>query len=188
MSAAARFVLASILLAATGASAAGAPPPAGMRVSDPVRKRHSASADPSAILRQLQDTLGRIAASEEPAHEDVTRLTRALASARGRTIADSALATLATALGTAVAQGSFDEESIERLAQNLYATVNSRELTSREGGMVILDVTGLLTEAGAEPPAVDAVIAALRAICPSGADRLDGISARASGPAVLTRR
>lgn len=138
-----RIVLAFVLLSATCVSAVGASPAGGTLSPEPVRKRTSPPS-PSAILLQLQQTIRRLDVSDDPAAEDIRSLTRLLAIARGRTIRDAALATLATTLGSAVAQGSFDEESVERLAQNLYAAVNGRELTRREGGLVILDISGVL--------------------------------------------
>lgn len=185
MTVATRLVCASILLAA--ACVPGVAATAGTRAFAPSRARTPAPSA-TAILLQLQKTIDRLAVSDEAAPEDVTSLARVLTLARGRTIPASALATLAASFASAVAQGSFDEESIERLAQNLYAAVSGRDLTSREGGLVILDISGLLEMAGAERLEVDAVVRALRAICPSGADSIDGVSAHTSSLAILPRR
>jgi hypothetical protein len=157
------------------------------RPADQVRKRTLAPVDPAATLLQMQAIIGRMAVSSELEPADAQDLMERLAQARGRAIAQPALKALATHLALAVAQGSWDDESVERLAQDLFAGVNSRELTSREAALLVVDVSTLLRDAGVEALAIEAVANAFRGISPAGIDRLEAPSAR-GGLSVLTRR
>jgi hypothetical protein len=158
------------------------------RVAEPVRKRTPPTTDHAATLLQIQALVNRMAISSELVPSDAQELTRTLALARGRTIETASLKALATHFALAVTAGSFDDESIERLSQDLFAAVNSRELTSREGGLLVADVTTLLKDAGVDGPAIDAVVAAFGAISPAGVDRIDPPSPRTGGLLVLTRQ
>jgi hypothetical protein len=144
----------------------------------------------AALLARVQEHVGRLAAAGEAGAEDAASLTRALVAGKGRSMNDTAIGVLARSLAAAIAQGSFDEEGVERLAQNVFAAVNNRNLTSREASLLVLDVSMVLVDAGADRPAVDAVIGDLSAICPAGTERAeaDAASARPTRPPMLTRR
>jgi hypothetical protein len=170
------------------AAQAAQAPPAAPRVTEPVRKRTLSTTDHAATLLQIEALVNRMAISSELVPSDAQELTRTLVVARGRTIETASLKALATHFALAVTAGSFDDESIERLAQDLFAAVNSRELTSRESGLLVADVSTLLKDAGVDGPAIDAVVTAFGAISPAGVDRLDPPAPRTGGLLVLTRQ
>jgi hypothetical protein len=177
--------------AATAQSVAPGQPTAARGV-DAVRKRTPAPAiDHATTLLQMQAILGRMAVSSELVPDDARELARLMNVARGRPITEAAMSALSIRLALAIAEGSFDDESLERLAQDLFAAVNSRELTGREASMLVTDVSMLLSDSGAEPGAIDAATAALAAIAPAGADTLEppaSLPSRAGGLQVLTRK
>jgi hypothetical protein len=166
--------------------------PSAARSADPVRKRTPGPAiDHATTLLQMQAILGRMAVSSELVPDDARELTRLMSVARGRTIAEAAMSTLSIRLALAIAEGSFDDESLERLAQDLFAAVNSRELTVHEASLLVTDVAMLLRDSGAEPGSIDVATAALAAIGPAGVDKLEPpapLSSRPGGLQVLTRK
>jgi hypothetical protein len=157
------------------------------RSADAVRKRTPPAIDHSATLLQMEAVLGRIAVSRELVPGDAQELTRLMAAARGRTIPESALSALSIRLALAMADGTFDDDGLERLAQDLFAALNSRELSPREAMLLVTDVSTLLRDSGAESGAIDAATLALAAIAPTGADTLDTPSPRSGGLLVLRR-
>jgi hypothetical protein len=187
-------VLGATPMTDTAATAQSVAPgqPTTARSADAVRKRTPAPAiDHSTTLLQMQAILGRMAVSSELVPDDARELARLMSVARGRTIAEAAMSALSIRLALAIADGSFDDESLERLAQDLFAAVNSRELTGREASLLVTDVSMLLSDSGAEPGAIDAATAALAAIAPAGADKLEppaSLPSRAGGLQVLTRK
>ncbi len=143
--------------AAAQTAAAGQPP---ATRADAARKRPSPENDPATTLLQLQAIVGRMAGSSELAPDDARELARVMSIARGRTISEKALHAFSIQLALAAAEGAFDDESIERLAQDLFAAANSRALTEREALLLMTDVATLLREAGAASGSIDAVLAA----------------------------
>jgi hypothetical protein len=203
MRAARRLVCLLLSLAAAGlapmtspsaAAQTSAPMPvATPRAGDAVRKRTVPAIDPARALLQMQAIIGRMAESSELVPADARELASIMTLVRGRKIADTALNALTMRIALAVAQGSFDEESVERLAQDLFAAANSRDLTVREASLLVTDVATLLRESGAEAASIEAASDALAAIGPDGTavaglERPDLLGAPARGLSVLTRR
>jgi hypothetical protein len=200
MRAARRLVCLLLSLAAVGltppalarAAAQTAPPaqPVASRAGDTVRKRTPApSIDHATMLLQMQAIVGRMAVSSELVPGYAQELARVMTFARGRAIAPAAIGTLTMRLALAIAEGSFDDESIERLAQDLFAAANSPELTAREASLLVTDVAALLRESGASTESIEAAAAALAAIGPGGSDKPEPTAVpRSGGLLVLTRQ
>jgi hypothetical protein len=151
------------------------------------RARAEASVrEPAAVLSNVQQSLGVMAGALEPSPESIRALETALSAARGRPIAPEVLRTLAADLSLALVRVEIYEESLERLAQNLYAALNSRKLTSREVGLLVADTVALLADASVEPLAIERVTRALVAVCPVPPDTIPSVR-ETVGPAFLTR-
>jgi hypothetical protein len=143
--------------------------------------------DPAAVLSDLQQWLGVMSGALEPTPDAITGLDAALNAARSRPVDPALVRTLATSLGIALVAIQLDEESLERLAQNLHAALHSRAMTGREVGLLVGDTVSLLGQWGVEPPLVERVTRALIATCPVPPDAVPSVR-QATGPAVLTRR
>jgi hypothetical protein len=156
--------------------------------SDTAGSRAAASTrNPAAVLSDLQRWLGVMAGALETTGESSKGLAVALTAARGRTIAASAIHALAGGIGQALVGVDLDEEAVERLAQNLYAAMSSRDLTGREVGLLLVDTMTILGQAGAEPPAIERVTRLLMDTCPEAPDSVPA-ARQAVGPPLLTPR
>jgi hypothetical protein len=159
---------------------------AGLTASTEAPKRPGPTT--AGLFAGVHEHLARMAGSERPAADDVAALTQALIAGKSRPMTDAHIATVASTVATAIARGAFDEESVERLAQNLFAVVNNGTLTGREASLLVLDVSMLLTDAGTDRAAVDSVIAALSDVCPAGTERVEAPAvSRRPRPSLLTR-
>jgi hypothetical protein len=166
---------------------AGGSGPALVAASAGNTSKRAAAPTAAVLLADVLKSVERMAASAEPSAADVGTLTRALVAGKSRPVTDAAIATLASSVAAAMAQGDFDDETVERLAQNLFAAVNNRVLTGREASLLVLDVSLVLADAGAPRSAIDAVIGHLSAICPQGTERADA-PVRPLRPSTLSRR
>lgn len=184
---AARPLVVFVALALAGATA-----PAAAQGTAPARKAAAAPIDPAAVVLEIQAVIARMAVSRELAPADARELARLLVAARGRSLAAPALETLATRFAIAIGEGAFSEEDVERLAQNFFAAVNSRALTSREAALLVIDVSAILRGAESEPASIDALVDAFRAIGADGGERPERVDAappsRLGGLQVLTRK
>jgi hypothetical protein len=180
MRAAGRLVC--LLLSVTAGALAPAMP------AHAAQKRAAAAVDHAAVLEQMQAVIARMAVSRELVPADAEELALTLTRVRGRTIDGAALRQLTVRLAIAIADGSFDDESIERLAQDLFAAVNSSALSGREATLLVTDVDALLRESGAQRELIESATAALAALGPGGVVvRTEAPSSRAGSLLVLTR-
>lgn len=184
-------LLLSLAVAGLAVTPASAAQTVAARPAEPARKRPAAPIDHAAALLQIQTVLGRMAVSSELVPADAEELGRALVVVRGRAIEDPALKAFTVRLALAMADGAFDDEGLERLAQDLYAAVNSRALTPREASLLAADVETLLRDAGTASDSIDAASAALAGLGLPGvaAPRPEQpASPRLGGLQVLTRQ
>jgi hypothetical protein len=124
------------------------------------------SRDAAIVLAHLRQQLARVTGVPEKRQADIETLGLALDAARTRKIEPEKIAALADALATALAQGTFEEVTIERLAEDLYAALNNRALTGEQAALVAVDVESVLQDAGAPEPHAAHVLTALQGVCP----------------------
>jgi hypothetical protein len=118
------------------------------------------------ILGEIQQQLAIVMGKSEPPAEHVEALSRALFAARGGVNDRAAVDALSSAVASVIARGSLPGELLERLAQNLYASVHPRKLTGQEASLLALDVALLLQESGGTADDVASVLTPLARLCP----------------------
>jgi hypothetical protein len=177
-------VVAVFLLAGSvSASAeAGQDAPAAPRRVGTAAIDHTTKRDDATPMTHLQQQLTRVTGVAEPRPADIETLTRALDAARSRPIARARLIALAEALAGALAQGQFEEVTIQRIAEDLYAALNNKALTTEQAALVAVDVAAALQDAGAVEPHVTIVLNALQGVCPEAVMPAEGLDAKPGAP------
>jgi hypothetical protein len=167
------FVPAAVVASITMAGALSAASAAGLPVAQATPQRagtaaiaHDTSRNAATVLAHVQQQLMRLTGAAEPRPADIETLTRALEAARSRPLPAGRIAALAEALSAALAQGVFEETTIQRLAEDLYAALNNKALTGEQAALVAVDVAASLQEVGALEPRITVVLNALRGVCP----------------------
>jgi hypothetical protein len=173
------FLLAGPVSAFAGAAQDGqaAPKRVGTAAIDHTTKR-----DDATPMSHLQQQLTRVTGVAEPRPADIETLTRALDAARSRPIPRARLIALADALAGALASGQFEEVTIQRLAEDLYAALNNKALTTEQAALVAVDVAAALQDAGAAEPRVTIVLTALQGVCPQAVMPAEGVDAKPGAP------
>ena len=110
-------------------------------------------------------------------------MSRALDAARSRPVPKERITALAEALAAALAQGAFEEVTLQRLAEDLYAALNNKALTADQAALVAVDVASALQDAGAVEPHVTVVLTALQAVCPKAVITEDTVPGKPGSPA-----
>jgi hypothetical protein len=163
----ARLVLPVGLAFAIGVTVA-----ASVAVPSPAHASPAAPAAATSIathLAEIQQRLTRVTGVGQAKPQDVEALTRALIAARATGAEPGHLAALASAVATVLASGALGEESLERLAQDLYAAANHRAQGDHEAGLLAIDIGLLLQEAGADTPTVGSTLTLLQRVFPAAA-------------------
>jgi hypothetical protein len=169
-SAASRFLFVPAAMVAlttmAGAMSAGTVPQSAPRRVGTTAIRHTSSRDAAIVLAHLRQQLARVTGVPEAKPADIETLSLALDAARTRPIEPERMTALASALAAALAQGIFEETTIERLAEDLYAALNNRALTGPQAALLAVDVASVLQDAGAQEPHATTVLTALQGVCP----------------------
>jgi hypothetical protein len=124
------------------------------------------------ILGEIQQQLAMVMGKPEPPVEHVEALSRALLAAHSSTretggVRDRAeVGAIAASVAAVIARGSLPGELLERLAQNLYASVSPRKLAPQEASLLALDVALLLQESGGTAEDVVSVLKPMQRLCP----------------------
>ena len=143
---------------------------------------HTTSRDAAMVLTHLQQQLTRVTGVPEPRKRDLETLTLALDAARTRKVEEKRMVALAEALATALGQGTFEEVTIQRLAEDLYAALNNKALTAEQAALVAVDVASTLQDAGALEPHVTLVLNALQGVCPAAVAPPDATTGAPGSP------
>jgi hypothetical protein len=128
---------------------------------------HTTGRDPGVMLTHLQQQLARLTGVATPRDTDVETLGRALDAARARKIAPERMTALTETLAAALGTGTYDEVTVQRLAEDLFAILNNKALTGEQASLVAIDVNAVMQELGVEEPRVGIVLTALRGVCPA---------------------
>jgi hypothetical protein len=126
----------------------------------------ASSPGPAIVLAHLQQQLTRVTGVPEVPQHDVEALGRALLAARTRPAQPERVTELASVLATALSHGIVDEVLMQRLAEDLFAALNNRELTKEQAGLLAIDVVSVLQDATVQEQQTALVMAALRRVCP----------------------
>jgi hypothetical protein len=161
-------VVASITMAGalSAASAAGLSAQATPQRAGTAAIAHTTSRDDATLLTHVQQQLIRLVGVPEARPADIETLVRALEAARARPLPAGRITALAEALSAALAQGTFEETTIQRLAEDLFAALNNKKLTSEQAALLAVDVSAALQEVGALEPRIAVVLTALQGVCP----------------------
>ncbi len=127
---------------------------------------HTASRDSSVVLVHVQQQLTRVTGMRDPRPADIETLGRALDAARGRRIKQERMDAFSEALAAALATGSFDEVTLQRLAEDVYSALNSGTLTTEQGALLAADFAASLTDLGVQQSHQTLVLNALQGVCP----------------------
>lgn len=138
---------------------------------------HIKDRDSRVVLLQVQQQLSRVTGIRDPRQADIETLGRVLDAARGRTIKQERMDAFCEALAAALATGSFDEVTLQRLAEDVYSALNNGKLTTEQGGLLAADFAAALTDLGVQQPHQTLVLTALQGVCP-----LAVMPAQATGP------
>jgi hypothetical protein len=138
---------------------------------------HIKDRDSRVVLLQVQQQLSRVTGIRDPRQADIDTLGRALDAARGRTIKREQMDAFCEALAVALATGSFDEVTLQRLAEDVYSALNNGTLTTQQGELLAADFAAALTDLGVQQPYQTLVLTALQGVCP-----LAVMPAQATGP------
>jgi hypothetical protein len=154
--------------------------------------KRTISRDAAIVLAHLRQQLVRVTGVAEKRPADIETLGLALEAARTRPIKPEGIAALADALATALAQGTFEETTLERLAEDLFAALNNRALTGEQAALLAVDVASVLQDAGAQEPHAAMVLTALQRVCPGAvlpaAEPTDASSASTPQAQAATKR
>jgi hypothetical protein len=167
----------AVAMSAGTAAASGAAVNSGADAADTVRQsvprrvgttaiKHTTSRDAAIVMAHLRQQLVRVTGVPAAQAADIETLSLALEAARTRPIEPERITALAGALAAALAQGTFEETTIERLAEDLYAALNNRALTGQQAALLAVDVASVLQDAGAQEPRAAIVLTALQGVCP----------------------
>jgi hypothetical protein len=128
---------------------------------------HSASRDAGVEQMHIQQQLVRLTGVSVPRDTDVETLVRALEAARTRPVTPERMTALSQALAGALSAGVFEEVTIQRLAEDLFAVLNNRGLSHQQAMLVAVDVGAVLRELEVPEPQTEVVLTALKGVCPS---------------------
>lgn len=128
---------------------------------------HTTSRDASVVLTHLQQQLGRVTGVSTPSATDVETLGRALEAARVRPVAPERMKALSEALAAALGSGTFEEVTLQRLSEDLYAVLNNRALSREQAALAAIDVGAALQDLGVQEQRASTVLTALEGVCPA---------------------
>jgi hypothetical protein len=128
---------------------------------------HTTARDAGVVMMHLQQQLVRVTGVATPRDTDVETLGRALEAARTRKVAPERMKELTEALATVLGGGVYEEVTEQRLAEDLFALLNNKALTSEQASLVAIDVGAVLQDLGITEPQAALVLTALRGVCPS---------------------
>jgi hypothetical protein len=72
---------------------------------------------------------------------------------------------LAQALAMALGSGTFEEVTLQRLSEDLFAVLNNRALTREQASLAAMDVAAALQDLGVQEQRVSVVLTALEGVC-----------------------
>jgi hypothetical protein len=128
---------------------------------------HTTPRDAGVVLAHLQQQLVRVTGVTTPREADLDTLSRALEAARRRPIKPERMAALSEALAAALGSGTFEEVTLQRLAEDLFAVLNNRALSREQAALVAVDVGAALQDLGVAEPRAALVLTALHGVCPA---------------------
>jgi hypothetical protein len=128
---------------------------------------HTTPRDAGVVLTHLQQQLVRVTGVTRPLDTDVETLGRALEAARRRPVKPERMAALSEALAGALGSGTFEEVTLQRLAEDLFAVLNNKALSREQAALVAVDVGAALQDLGVVEPRAAMVLNALQGICPA---------------------
>jgi hypothetical protein len=128
---------------------------------------HTTSRDVGVMLAHLQQQLVRVTGVTTPRAIDIETLTRALEAARVRPVEPGRIAALSEALAAALGSGTFEEMTLQRLAEDLLAVLNNRALSGDQAALVAVDVGAALQDLGVPEQRASMVLTALQSVCPA---------------------
>lgn len=148
--------------AAAGGAVAQTPPHAGTAAI-----AHTTPRDAGVVLSHLQQQLVRVTGVSTPREADLETLSRALEEARRRPVKPERMTALSEALASALGSGTFEEVTLQRLAEDLFAVLNNRALSAQQAALVAVDVGAALQDLGVAEPRAALVLTALHGVCPA---------------------
>jgi hypothetical protein len=131
----------------------------------------TATRDAGVVLTHLQQQLVRVTGVSTPSAMDVETLGRALDAARVRQVTPEHMKALSESLAAALGSGTFEEVTLQRLAEDLFAVLNNRALTRDQASLAALDVGAALLDLGVQEPRIALVQTALEGVCPAAVAR-----------------
>ena len=132
---------------------------------------HTAARDAGVVLTHLQQQLVRVTGVSTPSAMDVETLGRALEAARVRQVTPEHMKALSESLAAALGSGTFEEVTLQRLAEDLFAVLNNRALTREQASLAAIDVGAALQDLGVQEPRITLMQTALEGVCPAAVVR-----------------